>query len=323
MSRFLRVALCAVVSLHAQVWVRVPKRTATYRSFPRQPAPLSPDYPFYLTVPASTGSFIDTMCRAESSPYEWWRWLAGDPVSPSPTRIWVGPSREFRRDPSMLYLTGERPMRGLEFTGAFAGAIAANTDPDRTNPKSAITQAFFAHARPCYDGGAEIGFYRRLAKPSETGSLLFYYSDVNNCTGRAGGYRDGRLVEQTSCRVKADGSFVSQSETPMTPVPIPAAKNSKGGRDWTYRAWAATATKLRVEVRDPYSNALAWSADVPVAAFFLPYARQMLAGRFRASLTLTIQKTLDRDVRLRNRGDVLPDPRNPPVIEVRTIAVGQ
>lgn len=269
------------------------------------------------------------MCRPGSSPYEWWRWLAGDAVSATPVRVWSGPSREFQRDPGMLYLTPARRMAGLEFTGAFAGEVAANTDPDQANKKNAITQAFFAHTRTCYDGGVELGFYRRLATPmtpSESRHILFYYSDINNCTGVAGGYLNsvgGRFVQQTSCKVKADGSFVSQTQTPMISIPIPAGKNSKGGPDWTYRAWAVDAATLRVEVRDPHSNAVAWSANARVADFFKPYVQQMLAGQFRANLTLTIQKTIDRDVALRNRGDVVPDAQNPPVIGVRSMGVAE
>jgi hypothetical protein len=72
--------------------------------------------------------------------------------------------------------------------------------------------------------------------------------------------------------------------------------NSGSDLKYDYSAYLVDATKFRVEIRDPYTGACAYCADVPVQSWFSADAQAMLNGTQPGYVTLAMNKGLVADV---------------------------
>lgn len=306
-------------------WTPIPKDRTTFRSFGGVPDQGEGAYPYHVRFPAGTASTPDAACDAAQSGYELFRYAAtGDPNTPY---LWQGPlTGPLQREPGGIYVTTEPYQRvmGLAFDGMFGGAILENS-----SDANAISQTVFLHQSYCYDGGPELGFYRRLLAPGsveEASTLYLYYSTKTNCTGFAAAPLNspgGVVRNQTSCLLRGTTDQWDSQEFAQTAIPIPSGRNSRGRWNYRYAVWLTGPASLHIEVRDPFNSAVVWSGNHAIAPFFAEYATSMWRGTFWSFVTFGIQKALARDVDYHALGDITADPADVPIAAARSTAVLQ
>jgi hypothetical protein len=306
-------------------WIDIPKSSTGFRSFAGTPDLGNAAYPYYVQFPRGVKSTGDMSCEGSNLGYELFRYApTGDVATPY---IWQGPlTGPLGREPGGIYVTPALVDRvyGLTFNGNFAGGILASG-----SDSNALTQTMFLHQTSCYDGGPELGFYRRIATPgdaTELTTMYVYYCVASNCTGSATAPLNsvtGPLSTQTSCLVRGTTDQYDSQQTGQVAIPIPTGRNSQGRLNFRYMAYLVSATVLRIDVRDPATNAVLWTTDHTLAAFFLNDAAKMWNKQFSTFVTFGIQKQVLRDLDYHAKADMTADPQDYPYAGAKTIGLAQ